>query len=174
LGIGYFRSFLVFCCVAAWSTSALAGFEGDDAEKPWAEIEAQLPAYPRDENLLAFFVSAASDNKFMIDTESISLGSDGVVRYTLVITSASGAKNVSYEGLRCLLAERRLYAFGRADKTWSKARSQQWGKLKSPDMNRQHAVLYFEYFCPNGLTVRDAEEARQALRAGSSSSSGMR
>ena len=52
-----------------------------DEEKPWAEIEAQLPSYPKEESLLPFFVSAATDNRFFVDASSISTGGDGVVRY---------------------------------------------------------------------------------------------
>ena len=47
-----------------------------DEEKPWAEIEAQLPPYPKEENLLPLFVSAATDNKFFVDAASISTGEE--------------------------------------------------------------------------------------------------
>ena len=143
-----------------------AGFDSDYEEKRWEEIETQMPAFPATENLVPFFVSASSDNKFMVDRESIGVGADGVVRYSLVVSTPSGAQNVSYEGLRCSSAERRLYAFGRSDRTWSKARSNQWTKIQESTLNRHHAALYFEYFCPGGIIVRDADEARMALRAG--------
>jgi hypothetical protein len=162
-----FCGFFLFLSLMSLSMIGLAAdFEDDYAAKPWEEMATQLPLYPKKENLLPFFVSSASDNLFMLDSESITVGSDGVVRYTLVVTSASGAQNVSYEGLRCASAERRLYAFGRPDNTWSKARSQQWVRLQNPDRNRQHAALYSEYLCPNGSIVGDAAEARAALRAG--------
>ncbi len=106
----------------------------------------------------------------MIDGESIAVGADGVVRYTLVVRSPSGAQNVSYEGLRCASAERRLYAVGRDDKTWSTARSQKWLEIKGAVLNRQNMALYSEYFCPLGLIVRDSEAARRALRSGGNAS----
>ena len=159
--------FIFFSLMFASITGSAASFEDESAEKPWEKIEIQLPLYPQTENLLPFFVSSTSNNQFMIDSESITVGNDGVVRYTLVITSASGAQNVSYEGLRCASAERRLYAFGRQDKTWSKARNPQWLRLQNPELNRQHAALYSEYLCPNGTIVKNADEARAALRSGS-------
>jgi hypothetical protein len=143
-----------------------AGFDSDYEEKPWEEIESTIPSFPNPENLVSFYVSATAENKFTVDRDSISVGADGVVRYTLVITSPSGVQNVSYEGLRCSSAERRLYAFGRSDKTWSKARSNQWLRIQESTVNRHHAVLYGEYFCPSAIAVRDAEEARMALRLG--------
>ena len=148
-----------------------AGFDSEYEEKRWEEIEAQIPVFPKSESLTAFYVSATTDNKFTVDRDSISVGADGVVRYTLVVTSASGAQNVSYEGMRCTTGERRSYAFGRSDKTWSKARSNQWVKIQESTLNRHHAALYFEYFCPNGVIVFDLDEARMALRLGGHPSS---
>lgn len=143
-----------------------ARFEDDYEEKTWREIEAQLPAYPSSEKLISFFVSATTDNKFFVDADSIVVGVDGVVRYTLVVLSAAGAKNVSYEGLRCATVERRLYAFGRSDGTWSLARSNQWARIQDNGLNRHAAALYAEFFCPSGTAVLDAEEARRVLRSG--------
>jgi len=142
------------------------GFDSEYEEKRWEEVEAQIPPFPRPESLVAFYVSASTNNQFMIDCDSISVGADGVVRYTLVVTSSSGAQNVSYEGLRCSSAERRLYAFGRPDKTWSRARSNQWVRIQGSTLNRHHAALFSEYFCPAGNMVRDADEARMVLRSG--------
>src|SRR5438477_3451709 len=84
----------------------------DDEVKPWKELAVQLPQQPKPENLVAFYVGPTATMKFAIDLNSLSAGSDGVVRYTLVSTSDGGAQNVSYEGIRCQTAEKKLYAFG--------------------------------------------------------------
>lgn len=162
----FFRFFLSFVFVSASAGVPAAGFDSEYEEKRWEEIEAQLPAFPKAESLDPFFVSATTDNKFMVDRDSISVGADGVVRFTLVVLSSTGVQNVSYDGMRCSTGERRLYAFGRSDNTWSKSRSNQWVKIQESTLNRHHAALYFEYFCANGNSVRDAEEARVALRSG--------
>lgn len=158
----YLLAMVTVLPLAGWTASA----NRDSDEKPWAEVEAQLPAFPQPENLVPFFVSAMSDNKFLIDAESLSVASDGVVRFTLVIVSPSGARNISYEGIRCATGESRIYAFGRSDSTWSKARSDQWRKIRENSLNRHHAELFSEYFCVVGVTLRDADEARQVLRQG--------
>ena len=36
------------------------------------------------DKLIPFVVSAMTDNRFMIDSESLSIGSDGIFRYTQV------------------------------------------------------------------------------------------
>ena len=120
----------------------------DEDPKAWVELESKLPPLPKPENLIAFEVSAASGNRFYIDTQSIAVGSDGVVRYTLVIKGSGGGENVSYEGIRCEMREQKYYAFGRRDGTWSNARSAKWRRIEYRDINSPHGVLYADYFCP--------------------------
>ena len=135
-------------------------------EKPWAEIEQQLPPAPRAENLVPIYVGPMTEHNFAVDRESVSVSADGVVRYTLVVTSSAGAKNISFEGIRCATGERRLYAFGRSDGSWSKARNNQWVRIEDNSLNRHHAALYKEYFCTVGGSVMTTEEARRALPEG--------
>jgi len=139
--------------------------EGKDTRR-WQERVVDLPVAPLPENLLPFYVSAATDNDFFVDASSLTVGPDGVVRYVLVIQSAGGARNVSFEGLRCETRERRVYAFGRPDGTWSKSRNDSWQRVRDVPANRHHAALFYDYFCPGGAIVTGADEARDALRRG--------
>jgi hypothetical protein len=145
---------------------AEVGEDEDRDTKRWQEKAVALPAAPLPENLLPFYVSAATDNEFFVDGVSLTVGSDGVVRYTLVIQAAGGAKNISFEGLRCETKERRVYAIGRLDGTWSKSRNEGWQRVRDVPANRHHAALFYDYFCPGGAIVADADEARDALRRG--------
>lgn len=154
------------CCLALLSAPLLADFDEDYDSKRWQEIEVQLPEPPRQERLLPFYVSAVAENRFYVDGSSLSVGSDGVVRYVLVIVTPQGGRNVSFEGMRCATRERRIYASGRADGSWSKSRNNDWVRIADQSVNRYHAALYLEYFCPIGLPVRTAEEARDALAHG--------
>jgi hypothetical protein len=148
------------------SAAVFADFEEDYENKQWQEIEVQLPAAPKQETLLPFYVSAATDNRFFVDGATLSVGGDGVVRYVLLVLTPQGARNVTYEGMRCETRERRIYASGRLDGTWSKARKNEWVRILDAWANRQHAALYLEYFCPIGTIVKDAAEARDALIKG--------
>ena len=143
-------------------------------EKPWSELQTKLPAYPKQENLLPFFVSAATDNQFYIDASSISVAEDGVVRYVLIVKSAEGAMNVSFEGIRCATHEKKIYAFGRAEGGWSKARFSKWEPIQYAARNRQHHMLYDDFFCPTGLIVGSVEEAIRALKLGAHPSATIR
>jgi len=137
-----------------------------EADKSWVELSAQLPPYPQAENLVEFKVSSATRNRHFIDTASISVGEDKVVRYTVVIEATGGAKNVSFEGMRCDTAERRLYAYGHPGGTWSKARNAGWEGIKLRSLLSYHKALYEDHFCPGAVNVRDAREAVRNLRQG--------
>lgn len=138
----------------------------DPDEQQWQEREAALPAFPKDKNLREFYVSAVTANRFFVDAESIAVGADGVVRFSLVIKTAGGATNISYEGIRCDARQSRLYATGRADGTWIKARSSDWRPIENKPVNRHHAALSRDYFCPNGSVIRNADEGRNAVERG--------
>jgi len=123
-----------------------------------------LPAYPKPENLLPFFVSATTTFDFYIDAKSISSGEDGVVRYVLVARSAQGAETVSYEGIRCSEKAFRIYATG-AGGQWT-SRPTGWRPIEPRSIQRWHNALWREYFCPIGVPIRNAEEGVEALLRG--------
>ncbi len=143
-----------------------ADSDEDDEVRPWQEVAVQFPAAPLQENLLPFYVGEATNNEFYVDGASLSVGTDGVVRYVLVVQAAGGARNVTYEGLRCETRERRVYASGRPDGTWVKSRNDEWRRIQNLAANRHHAALVFDYFCPSGVIVGDGAEARDALLRG--------
>lgn len=128
--------------------------------------ETPLPAFPRQENLVEFYVSAIASNRFFIDATSLSVSPDGVVRYTLVVKTAGGATNISFEGIRCGSSEYKMFATGRDDGTWARARADDWRRIENKPMNRHHAVLNREFFCPDGLPLADAAEGVDALWRG--------
>lgn len=148
------------------SLSVFADDDEGEVAKQWQEGDFLFPGAPRQESLREFYVGAATGNRFFIDVSSLSVGRDDVVRYTLVVLSPEGARNVSFEGMRCGTKERKIYASGRSDGAWSKARLSQWSKIQEVYGNRHHAALFLEYFCPGGVIVSSAEQASEALRNG--------
>src|SRR3954471_2084603 len=96
------------------ASAAFAGYDPKDPEGPqiWQELEIEPPAYPKDENLKEFYVSAIATNKYMVDVSTLTPGTDGVVRYVLVVQTAGGAKNVSFEGMNCKDGSWKHYASG--------------------------------------------------------------
>lgn len=151
----------VVLCFPAWAED-----EGDEGPKQWQEVDVEFPPVPVSGNLLPLYVSAATANKFYIDGVTLSVGVDGVIRYVMVVETPGGGRNVTFEGMRCEARARRIYASGRVDGSWSKARKSEWERIQDAYANRQHAALFLEYFCPFGNPVRSAAEARDALVRG--------
>ncbi len=137
-----------------------------EADKDWREIEARIPAFPRSENLVGFDVGQASPHRFYIDAPSLSIGKDGVVRYTLVVRTAGGATNVSFEGIRCEVRRQKYYAMGNADGTWTPARNPHWRRIEYQDPDRRHLALVDDFLCADRAPLRTAQDVLQRLKRG--------
>lgn len=161
--------------VAVWlgMTTLNAAFAGlglrdnDDPDAPaWAEEEVQLPAFPQDANLRDFYVSPMTTHKYLVDASTLRVGKDGVVRYALVVRTSGGAINVTYEGIHCDRREFKIYATGHRNGTWAPARKSEWLPIENKPVNRHHAALSRDLFCPNGSAIATPDEGREALRLG--------
>ena len=94
------------------SAEIIFGEYGDDEdEKPreYKVLPVNLPAFPDEEKLLQFEIGPTQTQSFFVDPASVSVSPDEI-RYTMVTKSSAGARNVSYEGVRCGTFEFRRYA----------------------------------------------------------------
>lgn len=138
----------------------------DEKVDPTADAEpVRVPAFPKAEDLVGFFVSEANAFKFFIDAKSIAIGADGVVRYTLVARSPDGVDNVSYEGIRCRTESYRIYATGHADGSWSK-RIGPWRRIEPRTVSRWRNALLRDYFCPANAPILSVAEGIEGLKNG--------
>jgi hypothetical protein len=172
----------LFTLIALAVLEALAAFEAaaqelpmrdeaadtiDFSEAPFKEGKVSLPAPPKPENLIQFDAGPARPGfENFVDGATMTLDSDGVIRYTLVVKSDMGASNVSYEGIRCATREHKVYAYGRRDGTWAKPHDSEWTKIGAPSLEGPVYVLYNDFFCPGRQAVRSTGEAIAALKAG--------
>ena len=136
-----------------WERRTLQGEPAEEALTP--------PAFPQPTNLLEFRLPDADGFRYFIDRSTLSTQKDGEVRYVLVASSNEGARNVTYEGLRCQTAENRVFAVGQPDNTWTIARGT-WRPIGAA----RHQTLYREYFCPAGQPIRSAADGVRALERG--------
>lgn len=137
-----------------------------DTERPWSEQVAELPPYPDPGNLVSFDAGPNTDYQHFIDTDSIDVGQDGVIRFTLINQSPTGAMNISYEGIRCATNERKLYAIGRDNKTWAKPRISEWEPLEYVRQFYAQRELSKNIFCPHKQIVNNRDEAIRVLKKG--------
>ena len=137
--------------------------EKDPSE--WVEETITAPAYPQEGDLIKIAMTATS-NEFFVDSKSVSVGADQVVRYTMVIRSSAGAENVTHEGIRCETREKKLYFLGRKDGSWGTPRAAKWGGVSESGAVTYQKILMNDFFCPKKVSVKSVGEAIGALRAG--------
>lgn len=131
-----------------------------------AEAQVSFPEYPKPENYLPFEVSGTTPFDFFVDAKSVSVGADGEVRYTAIAKSPDGALNITFEGMRCTTHEFRIYAFGRADNSWFKARDSKWREIRVDPRNAQRSVLHGDFFCSIGGNITTGAAGVRALMNG--------
>ncbi|AOJ08801.1 hypothetical protein WS71_15430 [Burkholderia mayonis] len=124
-----------------------------DRQPQWTENKVEtLPPLPQTSDLLPFNVSQNTPLKFSVDSKSLDVGTDGVVRYIVVVTSPAGARNVNYEGIRCDTYEWRQYAGLNADHDgWDRTVATDWQRIENGELNAYHAALYQDFFCANKM-----------------------
>ena len=133
-------------------------------EPEWTEQEVTLPSFPKIDSLVTVQLSGAARFEFRIDRDSIIVGSDGVVRYSIVARSPGGASNVSFEGVRCGTRERKLYAVGTPMNSWSRIEATKWQDIRGGGGNAYHESLALNYLCDGKLPMSTASKIVERLR----------
>ena len=141
------------CLVLALGTggAALAQLAPEDPD--WKESDVPPPPAFDMGKLVIFDGSVNSSLVYGVDPASIRISSsDNLIRYVLVATSASGAKNVMYEAIRCSTGEFKTYARYSSDGRWNPASDAGWRSLFGA-LPSKHA-LYFARAgaCDNAAT----------------------
>jgi hypothetical protein len=87
------------------------------------------------------------------------------VRYSVVITSPQGARNVNYEGIRCDTYEWRSYAaINENGDAWDRHAAVGWRRIEQSELNAYHAALYQDYMCENRTPTGSAKQMVQRIR----------
>jgi hypothetical protein len=156
------RSFLALALAGA-SLAASAQLAFDHPE--WKEIEAPPPPPLRTSGLIPLEV-AGSSLRFGVDPQSISVGSDSVVRYVVVATSSTGTTNAIYEGIRCGTGEVKVYARHNPDSGWVPAKDGKWQVLQGTPNYRYSLNVARNGACfgtsPNGPPSQIARDLRRS------------
>jgi hypothetical protein len=141
------------CLPAASAGDEDTGWSSGDhvPREAWQEGQVTIPPLPEQQNLLEVEIGqAAFPFRVFIDSQSLEVGDDGVVRYSLVIVSTSGSRNTSFEGMLCNKREYRRYAYGSVDR-WHWLGGSQWQRITRGGDGYRY-VLYRHYLCnPAGI-----------------------
>jgi hypothetical protein len=82
----------------------------------------------------------------LVDTGSMSVGEDRVVRYTVVLRSGAGVDNISFEGLLCSRNQYKRYAYGSGGAFHPLANTD-WQRIRHNRQDVYRRVLE-DYLCP--------------------------
>lgn len=117
---------------------------------------------PNPSTLQSFYVSANTNFKFAVDTDSILIGTDGVTRYIVVITSPNSNTQTQYEGIRCDSFQWRLYGTIE-NNAWKENPLSVWLDIKEKSPNRYQAALAQGAFCNFNSQEKSLRAVIQAL-----------
>jgi hypothetical protein len=135
-----------------------------ESEMPWMEVQAALPEFPRQEDLIALKGNFGA-REYWVDSSSLKVDADGVVRFTMII-NADDVKNTIYEGVRCETKEHKVYSVGRNNGTWGRVQASKWQRITNRGFLGYHDMLYKDFFCPGNQIVASKDEALDALKRG--------
>ena len=133
--------------------------------QPWKEQQTGLPAYPEEGDLLEVNIGTGGmQYKLYLDPLSVTTGKDSVVRYTVVMISATGVWNVSNEGLHCGKKRYRRYAYGYGG-DWHELENEPWSPLSGRGVNRYRWTFYNDYMCNQADPFRDPRQIVERFRS---------
>ncbi len=130
---------------------------------PWSEDPLHLPPLPQEADLIELRLAGQNPElRYFVDSRSLRVGKDEVVRYTMVIRSSSGASNLAFEGIRCLArGQYRVFAYG-TERGFVPV-DQDWQQI-GPDSEAYRIELWRHHLClPQLFKPRSAAEIKDSL-----------
>jgi hypothetical protein len=132
------RLIAVAIITALWCAGTIAQLAPVDPD--WRETEAPPPPALKVQGAIPLEMPGSS-LRFGVQPDSISIGADGVVRYVVVATSATGAVNAIYEGLRCSSGDFKVYARLNPDSGWVPTKDSEWRSLHEQRASRHSLII---------------------------------
>jgi len=135
-----------------------------EIEEPdaWKEDATLLPPAPEDKDLVAV-PSDLGAYTLSLDAKHLSVGPDEVLRYTVVLSSRSGARNVYFEGLRCDAKEYKTYGYGTGDGQLHEFPGAAWQPVVRTGPAPYRFELMRGYFCDSVQRPRRPEVVLEML-----------
>jgi hypothetical protein len=153
---------LVMVCLLGLSAGAWAQRDVELAD--WKEEAVPPPPAFDTGKLLTFDVSQASSLTYGVDPATLRISKDGVLSYVMVATSASGARNILYEGIRCVTGEVKTYARSSPLGVWSPVAQPQWRSMFD-NMPSKHALAFARAgACDNAAQASSVDELIRQLK----------
>ena len=147
---------LVLCA----SVVSIASAQYAPPQPEWVEEKPPAPPAFATDQLIPIDMPRYVTVDVGIDPATITVGSDGVVRYVVVMRNASGFHAAAYEGLRCTTDEVKTYARFSTAGQWVIAKEPAWRSI-TDNMPSKHAfAIARQGVCDSHLSSTREETIR--------------
>ncbi len=160
---------LVLTLLLGWSLATACFAQLLATDPDWKESDAPAPAALNLNDLLPFEVIRTSNLNWALDTTSVKVVGDGLVRYVAVARSTSGTLNALYEVINCSNGEVKTYA--RIVSKENEAPRKAWAVVADPkwismyDAPSKHALaLAKQGVCTGNTAAQNVNEIVTSLK----------
>ena len=145
--------------------TCLPSFGASNPEEKVEAPEVEKPPVPalNLKQLVKLEMPAFSELSYAIDTQSVSIGPDYVVRYVLVAISQNGTVNASFEGIRCTTAEVKTYARYSVSQ-WNEVKEPAWRSLYDTVPSRHARAFAVQGACQGASAANSVKAIIAKLR----------
>lgn len=140
--------------------ASLASAQTPPPQPEWVEDKTPEPPGFATDQLIPVDMPRYVSVEVGIDPATISVGTDGVVRYVVVMRNASGSTAAAFEGLRCTTDEVKTYArFGTAGH-WVAVKEPEWKPINSNLPSKHAFAIARQGACDTHLSSNREETLR--------------
>ncbi len=122
--------------LALWAAAATAQYAFNPPD--WVEVKAPSPPAFATDQLIPIDMPNYVTLDVGIDPATVVVGTDGVVRYVVVMRNGSGSTNAAYEGIRCTTDEVKTYARTNSAGEWVPIAAPRWRSI-TDNLPSKHA-----------------------------------
>lgn len=156
------KQLLTALCLAGVAVATCAQTAVDPAK---AEVGIPPPpTYSRDK-LIPIEMPPYVTLKVGIDPDTVTVGSDDVVRYVVVMRNTSGSVSAAFEGIQCASGEVKTYARAGTSGAWTTVEPQQWRNL-TDNLPSKHAYALSKQGVCDGRTAAKRADILNTLKRG--------
>jgi hypothetical protein len=141
------RNSTVLAIVTCLLVSTRAFAQIADLDPDWKELDVKPPAAFKTSKLVPIEMPRYVTVKMGIDPDTLTVSSDGIVRYVVVAVSGSGNVNAAYEGIWCRAGDVKTYARAGNDGKWDAVDNPEWKKLNASQPSMHALALARQGVC---------------------------
>lgn len=147
--------------LALWTAAATAQYAFNPPD--WVEAKAPAPPTFSADQLIPIDMPHYVTVAVGIDPATVSVGTDGVLRYVVVMRNASGSTSAAYEGIRCTTDEVKTYARTNSAGGWVAIAAPAWRSV-TDNLPSKHAFAIARQGGCNTHLSSSVDETLKALR----------